>query len=183
MAADFRIAIFKHAFGLRPYSNVYLVSAADLLAAQDMAMSLVTAETQFHYDNVTYDRVLVSSIAEDDDVFEVTPLATTGQLDATGGEFLPLFNVIRVDFHVIGGGRPSRKYYRTPVPEANQIDGLLQDAALAAWQTRMDTFLSDIFTAGVAWVDPDGQSIDAAAVQKPVQMRQLHRKRRRTPPA
>jgi len=181
MAATFKVQIFKHAFNSRPWSNVYLLDAADLLAAQDMAFDLLTAETQMHYDVVTYDRMLVSSLAPDDDVFEVTPLSTTGQLDGSGTDFLPLYCTLRVDFHAIGGGRPSRKYYRVPIPETLQKDGDLTDSAFTGFQSTLDTFMAALATASVAWVDPDGQTIDSAAVQKAVQMRQLHRKRRRAP--
>lgn len=180
MAATFRVAIFKHAFGSRPWSNVYLLDAADLLAAQDMAFDLLTAETQMHYDVVIYDRMIVSTIAPDDDTFEVTPLSTTGQLDGSGTDFLPLYCTLRVDFHTVGGGRPSRKYYRTPIAESLQKDGNLTDSAFTGFQTTLDTFMAALATASVAWVDPDGQTIDSAAVQQAVQMRQLHRKRKRT---
>lgn len=181
MAATFKVQIFKHVGTLRPWSNVYLLDAADLLAAVDMANSLVTNETNLHYDNVIYDRAVVSSLTPHDDVFETIPLATTGNLDLSGEDYLPLFNSIRVDFHVVGGGRPSRKYFRCPVREVDQVDGLLTSDALTAFQSRALGFVAALATDSVAWVDPDGQAIDSASVFEEVQMRQLHRKRRRTP--
>jgi hypothetical protein len=180
MAPSFKVEIFKHFGTSRPWANTYLLDAADLLDAQGMAESIVTAETQLHYTVVQYDRLLVSSTTPLDSVFEVTPLATTGQRDSSGVQFLPLFNTVRVDFHAIGGGRPSRKYYRAPIGEFEQTDGLLETATLASWQSLIDSFLASLAGAGVAWVDPQSQVIDAGSVQRPVQMRQLHRKRRRS---
>lgn len=180
MAPSFVVQIFKHAFNSRPWSNVYLIEAADLLDAQGQADILVAAETQLHNPVVTYDRVRVSSTVALDSVFEVTPLATIGQKPVGSTNYLPLFNAIRVDFHVIGGGRPSRKYYRAPVTEDDNVDGKLTTAALAAWQSLLDTFITSTVGAGVNWVDPQSQVIDAAAVYPDIAMRQLHRKRKRS---
>lgn len=180
MAPSFKVEIFKHFGTSRPWANTYLLDAADLLAAQGMADSIVAAETALHYETVIYDRVLVSSTVPLDGVFEVTPLSTTGTRNADGVQMLPLFNTVRVDFHAVGGGRPSRKYYRAPIGEFEQADGLLNLDTLASWQSLIDTFVAALASASVAWVDPQSQVIDAGAVQRPVQMRQLHRKRKKS---
>lgn len=179
MPATFKAQIYKHVPGKRPWSNVYLLDAADLLAAVAMGESIVAPETNLHHEVVLYDRLVVSSLTPRDGVFEVIPLSTTGNVGLSGADWLPIYNTMRIDFHVIGGGRPSRKYYRSPISEADQIDGIFTSDALDTWQTRAMGFLTSLLGAGVAWVDPDGQSIDAASVQEEIQMRQEHRKRKK----
>ena len=180
MAATFKVQVFKHVPGKRPWSNVYLLDAADLLDAVDQANSLIAPETNLHHDVVIYDRALVSSLTPLDGVFEVIPLATNGQIGLSGADWLPIYNTMRADFHVVGGGRPSRKYYRSPISEADQEDGVFTSDAYDTWQTRLQGFLTSVIGAGVNLVDPQGQTLDSVALIPEIQMRQEHRKRRRS---
>lgn len=181
MAPNFIVQIFKHAFEERPWSNVYLVLADDLSDAVSQGSQLLTAELDIHYDVVTFDRIRVSTILANDDVFAIIPSGETGTVASEGGDFLPAFNRVRVDFTVAGGGRPSRKYYCMPVPEGVQDGGVIDPGAVTIIQGRIDDFLTAISGGGVVWQDPDGQAITAGVVIPNVAMRQLHRRRRRTP--
>jgi hypothetical protein len=178
--ALFIVQVFKQAFDQRPWSNVYFINAGDLSAATVLAGDLVTAERDLHYDVVTFLRYRVSNTIPGDDVFSVTSVGLPGTISSSGADFLPLFNTLRVDFNVDGGGRPSRKFYRTPIAENEQTAGIIDASPLVTWQGRVTDFLDALGAAGIDWVDPDGQQIISGSVQRNVQMRQLHRRRRRS---
>src|SRR6184192_1675970 len=108
----FRAQIFKQLDGSeREWSNTYPVQATDIDAAVTAVAGIPNHERPLHGDNVTITRMRVSDIVPGTDVFVIVPVGLVGTaFSAADQEWLPLFNTVRVDIQVAGGGRPSRKY-------------------------------------------------------------------------
>jgi hypothetical protein len=86
---------------------------------------------------------------------------------------------------VEGFGRPSRKYYRLPLAEDEVANALIGGTTLSGVEAAVTGAITAVDTAGGGdgeLVDPDGQSWIVATAQQKIQMRQLHRRRRRAAP-
>jgi len=179
--ARFIIQIFKQLSGSdREWSNRWLVEAGDLGAVEDVVPNFAAMEKQLHLDNVTLTRARVSDTTPGTDVFSIVPIGLIGTR-ATGadGDWLPIYNTVRVDISVAGGGRPSRKFYRGPILESDQQAGFLDSAIISLFDTQVNGLISFLSGSGVELVDPDGQPLTTAVTQARVQERQLHRKRKK----
>lgn len=176
------IQVFKqHPLEPRAWSNRYLVESATLAAAEIAADEIVQAERAFHTEAVTFNYARVSTAAEGDDVYTTIPLGTLG-IRTNPSDNLPLWNTVRVDIAVNGGGRPSRKFYRPPLGESDVNNYVVQAGIRSSIDAELNGLVASLTTAGTPLVDPDGQAWTTIAVQSRVQMRQLHRKRRRATP-
>jgi hypothetical protein len=161
------------------WTNRYILSATDLSTAVTAAGFIRAAERACHYDIVTLDKYRVSDMVQGTDVYQVISDNVAGTRASSGGQFLPLFNVIRVDFNTVGGGRPSRKYLRAPIGEGEQNGGVLDPAVITFY---MNNFVTPLVALG-NFVDVDGQAFSTGSVFRLVGMRQLRRgsKRKATP--
>lgn len=177
--ALFKIQVFKSFLsGGREWTNVYLVTAADLLAAGSAAFIIKDHEILFHKNQTIITKFRVTDETPGSNAFVVVPVNEPG----TGGnavEYWPLFNVVRVDFQAQGFGRPSRKYYRLPLIENDVADNVIDPARTGAILTALSDMIADLNTNGTPFVDPQLQLLGPPVVFGAVQMRQLHRKRRR----
>lgn len=166
----FRADIQKH-ISSEYWTNRYFVQAADLGAAIAAALDIVAAERAIHSELVLFDKLRVDDNTEDTDVYSSQTLAGTGVVfSATMGSLLPLFCIVRVDFNVING-RPSRKYLRGCLGEAETEGGLLMTSV----QGRVQQQYADVLAALTTYVDIDNQAISNGVVQIPIGMRQLRR--------
>jgi len=163
--------------GTEYWTNIYHCGRSNLAAAQAFADTIVVMERQLHMTDVVFVSYRVSPFPGPSEG-TVTPLGVFGL--QTQADYLPLFNVLRVDFPVTSG-RPSRKYYRMPMAEANQVNGALTPAALTGFQAIVEPFITDPNASG--WCDIDGQLITGIRIAPNVGMRQLRRgsKRRLQP--
>jgi hypothetical protein len=94
---------------------------------------------------------------------------------------LPLFNSVKVLFPLLSGGRPDYKYFKGFLTESNSGDGLVESASLSGIATLLGTLITDMDAAGATLVDNGGTNYSVVTPQAAIQMRQMHRKRRRTP--
>lgn len=181
--ALFKTQVFKsYLSGGREWTNVYLTECADLFAAASAAVIIWQHEQLFHKNQVIITKYRVSDETPGSDSFVVVPVGQPG----TGGNaigFWPLFNAVRVDFQAQGFGRPSRKYYRLPLIENDVDDGQIDPALTGGILTNLADMIADLAANSTPFVDPQGQLLGPPVVMGSVAMRQLHRKRRRTPPA
>jgi hypothetical protein len=162
----------------RSWTNVYHVRADTSADAITAAGTIVVMEKAIHKSDAYFTNVRVSTTAEgDDEFYTIVENEAGGVTRAT--EMLPLFNTVRVDIGVAGGGRPSRKYYRPPIEEAENTDGSLTGSAITFYEDAVQGLIDDLVAAGTPLVDPDDQEWVGAAVQAAIQMRQLHRKRKK----
>lgn len=160
------------------WTNRYIVEAADLAAAAIVGDNIVEIEQSVHYNIVTFTKVRTSDRVPLTDVYAIRSINQPGIL-AGLTDYLPLFNVVRVDFTTIGGGRPSRKYLKMPVPESAQSNGVLAPAFVTQVQADYADLMADL----EGYVDVDGQLFSSGSVSPFVGMRQLRRgsKRRAVP--
>jgi hypothetical protein len=152
------------------WTNRYIVAAASLADATDHGQSLTNRERGFHHSSVLFTRFRASDGIKLSDVYQVVNINAFGDQGATAAT-LPLFNVMRVDFNVVGGGRPSRKYYRLPISEDMQDNGNFTANHLA----NMQPHITGILTGVPEYRDVDGQVFINGTIYPKVGMRQLRR--------
>lgn len=177
---QWRIQTVKH-LGAEDWSNDYLTDLTTLSEAHDFAVSLVQLEEALHQASVRFDYYRVSSVIVGDRVFQHVPINANGAVGVS--DSLPLFNTLRIDFETATSD-PARKYYRTPIAEGSQQNGTLSSDAINAAALALFTFLGDPELYGNI-VTTAGHKVISGTVHDQVQMRQLHRHKRKkvTPPA
>jgi len=175
MAATDRVQIFFTRNGDRFWTNVYNVNATTLAEAVAWANTILATTMSEQLGNMfSVVRTVVNHLA--DDTFASTPLSIPG---GASGSFLPLFDTIKVNVSVAGFGRPDYKFIRGWLQEASTEDGLITDAAIAVVQGIFEGLIATSTAAGVDIVDSAGNVWETPAVQQAVQMRQLHRRRKK----
>jgi len=176
MAATDRIQIFMTLTGDRFWTNVFHVNALTVDTAASFANTVLAPALAAPMDgSFRVIKTLVSHIA--DDTFVTTPLNIAG--GSAGSPYLALFNTVKVLIGVAGHGRNDYKFLRGVVTEANQNNGQLDSGVMAAVDAIWNGVIADGTAAGVDMVDTQGNLWLVASVQKAVQMRQLHRKRKK----
>lgn len=177
----FAIQVFKtHPLnGTREWSNVYHVRCSTSLVAIGIADEIVAAEREFHNASTTFTRARASSIVAADDDFR-TNVYNEGGLRADPTQNMPLWDTVRVDITVEGGGRPSRKFYRLPLGEADVANLVVDGTLRSLIDTSLEGLRTALETATTPLVDLDDQPWTDVAAFGFVQMRQLHRKRKRS---
>jgi hypothetical protein len=158
------------------WSNDYLVETPSLIDSVALGEQCYDFERTFHESIVTFEYIRVSSVAVGDRIFRHIPKNTLGLATNGTTNFLPLFNTARLDF-ATADSDPCRKYYRLPVPEANQDNGLFTVAWLGAVNPTVATFIST-WNPGSKIVSKVGHNVVSGLFARPVQMRQLHRHKR-----
>lgn len=159
------------------WTNRYILETATLAEATAPAGQIVAAERAIHLDLVTFERYRISDQVPNTDNYVVVPLGSLGLVAAAGSEWLPLFNVVRVDFSP-ASGRPSRKYLRLPLTDGQVVNGKLTTTHRGIFQ---DNYAAVVLAVG-AYVDVDGQDLVTAQVHPNVGMRQLRRGSKRNQP-
>jgi hypothetical protein len=96
------------------------------------------------------------------------------------GQLLPLFNSIRVLFPILSGGRADYKFIKGMLTEGMQDNGLVSGAVETVLEDLFGTLVTDMSTAGANLVSDTLEGWSVVTVQQAVQMRQMHRKRKRT---
>jgi hypothetical protein len=165
------------------WTNRYILSSTTLENAVEGSDIIVEGERAFHRTGVAFTKVRVSSAVENDLVYSSRPLTNSGLLEDSG-PYLPLFNVIRADFPVEGGGRPSRKYYRMGICAGDVVvDYQVSSSLVILMESELTAMLAALGGNASPLVDPQTQEIDGVAVFDRIAMRQLRKgSRRRTEP-
>lgn len=164
------------------WTNVYYVQQSDLSNANTDAGTIAGIEATFHLENVQFTKARIRTVAEGDEIFVTRPLGFIGARDNSGGQLLPLFNVVRVDIGAITG-RPSRKYYRGTLLSSDvQANGTIVEAYRAFVEQQVDILLGSGLN-GVPLRDVDGEELTVSTAFQTIGMRQLRRgsKRRLQP--
>jgi len=177
----FLVQIFKtHPLEPREWSNDYVVDAGTLEAGVAALAIIYVAESSFHNVATQFTHAIVSSTTPFDNVFQSVPLNTPGER-TDPADNLPLWNTLRLDVSAAGGGRPGRKFYRLPLGESDVSNYIIGSGLLGDVKTAMDGVISDLSGLGSPWLIGEGREALETFPFNKVQMRQLHRKRRRTP--
>jgi len=155
------------------WTNRYILELDDITQAVLAGNTITGFELAIHYDIVNFTKYRVSDLNPETDVYVIVPIGAAGERTFVGS-YLPLFNVVRVDFPA-GTGRPSRKYLRLPINENEVDNGVLASGLIALINSEYGVPLGDF----ELFVDVDGQPIGTGIVSPKVAMRQLRRGSRR----
>lgn len=157
------------------WSNDYLTDDVLLNDAQDLASGLLAFEQNIHSSNVNFDFVRISSYVPLDRTFRHITINEPGDLAVA--DHLPLYNTMRMDMGTTDSD-PARKYYRCPVQEGWQASGVFTPTWLSGMAIEIT---NGLVTPGLLShiVTTAGNTVVSAEIHPQVQMRQLHRRRRR----
>jgi hypothetical protein len=141
------------------WGNRYLISADDITAASDAVPTIVVAEKALHSQYVNFERVRVSSVTQNDTLFQNLYLGGTGDVVVTDPA-LPAITCLDIIVPVSGFGRPSRKYYHTfftadQMSTTNPQEWL--GTLLTDWEDVVNQLITDLQGLGTPIVDPQGQ--------------------------
>jgi preprotein translocase subunit Sss1 len=168
--------------GDRFWENVWNV---DIGEATDVPPALVSAFVTFAR-NCLLDLYSVARVARrpagSHDEFIETVVGLAGLLAVGSGKALPLFNVVKLVLQV-GAGRPGIKLLRGLLSNAHLLDE--QNHIIPSLITLVDGNANDLFNAASAAactfvVGESNKPAVSPVVDQSVEMRQLHRKRKKT---
>jgi hypothetical protein len=172
----FRSQIFFSCDTFLKWSNVYHVSASTLAIASSSWLTALPFLVDLLHDTCLLERILTSSLTTGD--FIQTVYNETGD-DVSGGTLLPLYNAVKVLVQPANLGRPDVKFLKGFLTE----DKHSQFELASGVATAVDVIFQNMIDAMTANTTPltseNGDLWVSSSVQPAVQMRQLHRRRRR----
>lgn len=178
--ALFTAQIFHLCLGQR-WSNTYTISASDIATANDAVTDvLVPALLSIYRSDIQITTARTSTPGSANDDFITNIINTVGEGSSGGTTILPLYNCVKVEISVDAFRRPSVKYFRPPLVEGDQENGQLVSGATSAVAAFFASLISDMTTNGTPLTNHLGDLWVDAVPQFAVQMRQLHRARKRT---
>lgn len=113
----------------------------------------------------------------------VTLLVDASGTSSASGDLLPLFNSLRAFFSDGSLGRQDNKFFKGYLQESATADGVISSGVTGGVVIMLGTLIADMSTAGAPLVSTQGDPYVSASVQAEVQMRQMHRKRKKAVPA
>lgn len=176
---NWRIQIQKR-LGAETWQNDYLTDDSTIEDAQDLSALILTFEQNVHGVNVVFEFIRISTTIKGDRRFRHLTINEPGLQPNT--PYLPLYNTLRLDLGTAESD-PARKFYRAPVREDQQENGII----LASTLGFLNGYAQDLLVATDVvdhLVTTKGNRVTSALFYDRVQMRQLHRRRRKkvTPP-
>lgn len=177
--ALFRIQVFyQHGTGEK-WSNVWHVDAADLFTAAAAASGTLAPSLATYLHPACQIVKTLTSDPTSPGTFIEAALALAGT-SADSGDLLPFFNCARVLFPILSGGRPDYKYIKGYLTETLQTNGLINSGIITALNAGFAAVITAMSTAGANLVSDTLEGYSVVTTQQAVQMRQMHRRRRRT---
>jgi hypothetical protein len=157
------------------WSNRYIINVASIGAGFPIASQIKDAERDIHSGAILFEQLRIGLFPiVGSGGGAIVPLGVPGNR-VTSGDFLPLFNVARCDFGTLQG-RPSRKYLRVGITEADTGGMEISGALLTAMQAYVLAML-DL----PEFVDVDGETFVSGVAKPTIAMRQLRRGSKKTP--
>lgn len=178
--ADFKVQTKKRTLTSdHEWSNDWYVSAANLGQAAATANLIHDFEVAVHLDLVFFTHDVVSPWPVSGGGFTTITRNDQGARSLGSSDYLTLFNTVRVDLGA-GVGRPSPKYLRLPIIETETTAGALSSTLIALVESALDDLFDAVDALGTELEQSSLASIIEHSTYGFVQMRQLHRKRKRT---
>jgi len=175
--AVFRAQVFYEIVGVGKWTNVYHVDAANLVDADaSIVGTLVPQLLPFLHSSGRIVKTLTSSLA--DDTFIDSSINEAGTSAFTDSR-LPLFNSVKVLFDTAGGGRPDYKFLKGWLTEALNDSGQVTPSDADDLDTGLTGAITAMAADDVPLCSEDGSLWSNVSVQPDIQMRQMHRRRRR----
>jgi hypothetical protein len=175
--AVFRSQVFFSCDTVRKWSNVYHVSATTLAIAAASWATALPSLLDMLADACQLDRILVSSLTDGSFIQTVYNQAGTS---VSGGTLLPLFNSAKVVIQPNNAGRPDVKFIKGWLTEDRHSAFNILAPSRTFLDTAMTNMISDMSTNTTPLVSENGDLWVSPSVQEAVQMRQMHRRRRRS---
>lgn len=176
--AVFRVQVFYSRGVTGKWTNVWHVDGASIPdVANSFSATAVPDLLPLLDSSCQLVRYLVSDLAGVQ--FDSVDINEAGTSTASG-DMLPLFNSVKVLLNDGQLGRPDLKYLKGLVTESVQTGGELNATFVSAVDVLVTTLLSDMSANATPLCSEDGNEYVTASVQPAVQMRQMHRKRKRT---
>lgn len=182
MTAVFIVDVTKRYVGnLQPWGNRYLVRADDMASAQSAGPIIAVNEKQFHSQAVEFIQYRVATVTAGDGIYVSAPITGFGGL-VPDGSIVPIQTCLRVDFSVIGFGRPSRKFYHVCVG-VGECDDIQRWSTAVVDQAddSIQAMLEALESNGTPMVDPQDQTVSGNAVMFDYAYHQFHKQSRRVP--
>jgi len=157
------------------WANDYLTDATTIEDAQDLSAVIQSFERSIHMNTVLFSYIRISTVLKGDRYFRHLTTNLPGLANTV--EYLPLYCTVRMDMPTTNHD-PCRKYYRLPIGEGTQANGVFNSTSLDAWNSLIQ---SGLVTPGALdqIVTSHGFNVDGASMHPMVQMRQLHRHKRK----
>jgi hypothetical protein len=178
--AVFRIQIFYQRGLTEKWTNVYHADGSGLLDI-DAAVTdnMITPLLSLLDPSCSILKYLVSSLT--DDTFIERAVNEPGTHFGSGS-LLPLFNSMKALFQPADFGRPDLKYYKGLIGEDNSGAGLVSGGQASDADTALTTMIADMTADGASLCSENGSTWSNVSIQSAIQMRQMHRKRKKTTP-
>jgi hypothetical protein len=159
------------------WSNVWHVSGTDLaLAASTFSSTAIPHLRNLLHVVCFIDSLLVSS--PDDDTFVTLPVGLVGTSDHEEG-LLPLFDAMKA-FLLDGSlGRPDYKFFKGYLTEGTTEAGEINTDIISFAEGELNELIADMADTDFPLVSADNDQYSNGVVQRAIQMRQMHRRRRR----
>lgn len=173
----YRVQVFYQLGLAGKWTNVYHVQAAGIAdAAGDFDAAATAPLLQILDPQATLVKYLISDLVGTQFVTVTKGLNGTS---TAAGDTLPLFNSVKVLITAGAFGRPDYKFYKGFITESIQTNGILTPGSMGYVDTAVQTMINDMITAGSPLVSENGNAWGQASVQAAVQMRQMHRRRKK----
>lgn len=167
-------------YGDRHWQNRWDVEATDIATVFGMAGFFKDAHIALLLDIYTLARVVVRPAGVSGAFFEQV-YNLPGSKSPGGNVVLPLFNTVFIALETVLGGLPGKKYLRGFLLNTDlNPDSTIKAAELPGIAAAIGTLIANVAGAGGAIVLSNDKEVTDVSVQEAVQMRQLHRKRKKT---
>jgi len=179
--ATTRLQVFYQEGEGEKWSNVYHLDVTTLTdAITAFTTDMQAALLSILHSSCRIVKVLASSLT--DDTFVEASIEEAGTSAFTDSR-LPFFNSVRVLAATTGLGAPDSKFIKGWLTEGNSSSGSIDSIALADLVTALVDMRSDLTGNDTPLVSESGDLWGTITAKPIIQMRQMHRKRKKvTPP-
>lgn len=175
--ATTRLQVFYQRGEGAKWTNVYhldTTTITDAITAFDSFMKDVLLGLLHSSCRIT--KVLASSLT--DDTFQEASVEEAGTSSFTDSA-LPFFNCVKLIINTTGLGRPDVKFMKGWITEGNSSSGEIDSIALAAFVDGFNGMIDVLTDESTPLVSENGDLWGVASAPPLIQMRQMHRKRKK----
>lgn len=166
-------------YGDRHWQNRWDVDAADIATVLDGADFFKNRHKAMLLGLYTLARMVVRPPASRGEFFEVV-WNIPGDRGFSGLDPLPLFNTVFTALETAAGGLPGKKFFRGLLLASDlEPSGLLNPSIQTLVNTQVGGLIADLAGIGVTIALSNDKVVTFPSTQASVQMRQLHRKRKK----
>jgi hypothetical protein len=161
------------------WSNVWRVDAADLVTASSAGNGAFLSDLLPLLDSSCKIVEVLARTPGVPGAFITTALDLAGTSSGSGS-VLPLFCAAKVLFPDIAGGRPDFKYLKGFLTESITENEQINTGTVGFIESQVIAAIGSLASAGAPPINPRGHNYSLVTPQAAIQMRQMHRKRRRS---